>query len=438
MTTDTERAVTRSQRVRIAAVAGIVLFLVILTGLWVRSYDLVDPGDGDLVITPVASEADSDANACLALMAAEHAPSLADRLEMAGLAHDGVAVFGGLPLDTALRFQKLAWDQARADGVLARIEPARRLVTRAIACPRAAEQSADVCLRDDVELAGAILEFECVTHARAGRIPHALAAANDAVRLGSLLVTTALSTSQCHAGHALREVGLRAMRAVALDPRATADELDGTARGLARSELDGTCVLRTDYTQCVFLIEDRAQGLDDLRQRYSFKPRATRTLLAAAYHQLVAVAPKPFCEQPIARLRAELADAPPRWLITPNREGEKLIRDWSLAARTGFDSALHQTARDRSELRATRIVLALEAHRRRTGALPPSLDVVAGALGGVPADPYDGAPFRYDSARRRVWVVGVDLKDEGGCSIPAGFSGSEDRWAQPDPGWQLP
>jgi len=65
--------------------------------------------------------------------------------------------------------------------------------------------------------------------------------------------------------------------------------------------------------------------------------------------------------------------------------------------------------------RGTRLVLALRLYEREHGALPDRLEDLAPAwIDAPPADPYDGRPLRYDRARRLVYAVGVNRRDDGG------------------------
>jgi len=65
--------------------------------------------------------------------------------------------------------------------------------------------------------------------------------------------------------------------------------------------------------------------------------------------------------------------------------------------------------------RGTRLALALRLYEEQHGALPEGLGaLVPGWLEAVPVDPYDGQLFRYDHARRLVYSVGANRRDDGG------------------------
>ncbi len=84
------------------------------------------------------------------------------------------------------------------------------------------------------------------------------------------------------------------------------------------------------------------------------------------------------------------------------------------------------TATSRAEMlrHAARIALAAELHRRKTGALPESLEQLHEALGGsLPIDAFTGEPLKYSVRDSRVLVysVGNDRDDDGG----RGLSGTD-------------
>ena len=68
-----------------------------------------------------------------------------------------------------------------------------------------------------------------------------------------------------------------------------------------------------------------------------------------------------------------------------------------------------------SARRATSLILRLNAYRTDHGAYPKMLsDLVPKYLSEVPLDPMDGKPFRYDRARRIIYSVGRNIRDDGG------------------------
>ncbi len=71
----------------------------------------------------------------------------------------------------------------------------------------------------------------------------------------------------------------------------------------------------------------------------------------------------------------------------------------------------------RTDARITQVLMALRLFKMKTGRLPETLDeLVPDYLAAVPLDDFDGKPIRYSAAKKIVYTVGEDLKDDGGLS----------------------
>ena len=115
-------------------------------------------------------------------------------------------------------------------------------------------------------------------------------------------------------------------------------------------------------------------------------------------------------------------DMPSRWiardpfgklrvLVSPNSVGELLF---AIAA-PNFDRFNLKRCLLDVEVGATKLRLALRAHRHDRGALPTRLAaLVPRYLSEIPQDSFDGEPLRYDAAAALVWSVGADRQDRHG------------------------
>jgi hypothetical protein len=84
------------------------------------------------------------------------------------------------------------------------------------------------------------------------------------------------------------------------------------------------------------------------------------------------------------------------------------------AAASLYGFEMRRCASD-THLEATASLVALHAHLLAHGRLPETLDALRPAyLEVLPRDHFDGAPLRYDPARRLLWSVGSDLRDAEG------------------------
>lgn len=69
--------------------------------------------------------------------------------------------------------------------------------------------------------------------------------------------------------------------------------------------------------------------------------------------------------------------------------------------------------------------------------IPENLEAsVPAYLSEIPADPYDGMPFRYDASRSIAYSVGKDIRDSGGSTnVPEDVEGdnlAKGRWKAED------
>jgi hypothetical protein len=83
---------------------------------------------------------------------------------------------------------------------------------------------------------------------------------------------------------------------------------------------------------------------------------------------------------------------------------------------------LEKKCRIEGGVAATRLLAACRAYQLAEGRLPDALPaLVPKYLAAVPADPFDGKPFRYLPAQSLVYSVASDLKDSGGSQkLPSG------------------
>ncbi|MCH8514624.1 MAG: type II secretion system protein GspG, partial [Kiritimatiellae bacterium] len=112
-----------------------------------------------------------------------------------------------------------------------------------------------------------------------------------------------------------------------------------------------------------------------------------------------------------------------------NRTGKRLL----LELYPSYDGFAIQAFRHQAENRATILVTALQLYQREQGEFPQTLqDLVPAYLAAIPADPFDGHPFRYDRDKAIVYAIGENLVDNGGSTKMRGSprtpsrSGAED------------
>lgn len=123
-----------------------------------------------------------------------------------------------------------------------------------------------------------------------------------------------------------------------------------------------------------------------------------------------------------------VAREPALGLPSEERVRNRVLLSWNLGE--GYVASIRRTFAvlvqrwDRLHVREdlSRWRLALLRHERRHGRLPETLAAVvsdATELDAVPIDPFSGAPYRYDPARRVLWSVGEDGVDDGASDLDA-------------------
>jgi hypothetical protein len=158
---------------------------------------------------------------------------------------------------------------------------------------------------------------------------------------------------------------------------------------------------------------DRVVG--QVSRMASFKVQATRRGCAEACRSVVADAPRHFKD--VVPVAPDLADSGPvRELFSGNLLGRRFLR----GTVPGMKTLAQHKCQENVAVAATRILLALKAYKLEKGKLPATLaELVPDYLDSVPLDDYDGQPMRYNAAKKVVYSVGKDLKDDGGSGTRA-------------------
>ncbi len=118
-----------------------------------------------------------------------------------------------------------------------------------------------------------------------------------------------------------------------------------------------------------------------------------------------------------------------KWALvhTPN-----VLGIWTLLILqdTGF-GLVRQSFAYRARRDATREIIAIALYRKlHAGAFPKSLDALKrlGLSGPVPKDSFSDSAFRYDSARRLLWSIGPNTKDDHGKTGAPWWNGPDIAW----------
>jgi hypothetical protein len=159
-------------------------------------------------------------------------------------------------------------------------------------------------------------------------------------------------------------------------------------------------------------------------QKPFLKPNRTRRDLADFIRTLIAESDKPYPSRRDVRAeleerRGRVSKQPLAAVLGGNILGESLIQ---LVAPSS-DGVLRMWDRSQMQFDVTRLTLALRAYKADKGLLPDSLDpLVPDYLDAVPLDAFDGKPLRYNPAKKVIYSVGKDLKDDGGMTFEEIFA----------------
>ncbi len=148
---------------------------------------------------------------------------------------------------------------------------------------------------------------------------------------------------------------------------------------------------------------------------YIFQPNATKETFASFYRNMIANASLPYAEMKRIDVNKAfgLKASKVEMYLRPNAVGRIL---YALLV-PSMDNLLERRCRADCGVAATKIIVACHQYRNENTRFPDNLDALAPAyLPGIPADPYDGKPFRYDASRKIAYSVGKDLRDSGGST----------------------
>src|SRR5688572_2707924 len=161
--------------------------------------------------------------------------------------------------------------------------------------------------------------------------------------------------------------------------------------------------LRAEYVYMSKMFDNAQVILDKSLPRFFFKPAQTKRLLAEKIRSLI----EADSTAPPARKPLDLSDLTSSyWEVFLLRKAGSRALEESLPP---FEKALKQADTDHVRLAATRVLLALMAHRQEKGALPDSLQALVPAyFEGVPLDPCTGKEFRYSAEKMILYSTGAD------------------------------
>jgi hypothetical protein len=333
------------------------------------------------------------------------------------------------------------WDDALAADIISHNKEALELIQQALACPqwqRAKPVGFDDLAGDEVFTtlhAARMLSVRSWALAREGKDEAALEQAIDTVRMGRGMEQSKGLLVSFLVGLTVRNIGLQTTRSLLKTSTVPPDRLKALADQLG-SCVDNSQALadtyRVEYEWGQTVLDESikkgegivatGQGTTPLQMKewggltgygFLYRPNETRRLFVDAFRPAVEAAGKPYSEVHLPDARKEIEGNLVQRVLRGNVVGRSM---YAIMWPATF-GALEQKCRSKTEAGVTQALIALKAFKAKTGRLPQSLDeLVPEYLPSVPLDNFDGKPIRYSPAKKVLYTVGKDLKDEGGMT----------------------
>jgi hypothetical protein len=329
------------------------------------------------------------------------------------------------------------WDTAFADEVLAANESAFKELEAGLACERyASPQFKDLkmslpWLQKDKSLT----QLLCLRSKRAqlaGDPVAAAKAATQAWRLGQLVNDDANCLIELLVGVACQSIALSRMNEIIVDVKTPEPVLLDLLAQLDRWNPQGVergykQALQEEYRFAGLIIDyvRRGYGLNlfsdsDLsdhlgRIPYCLKPNMTRRMMVPLFRDMIAHADQAYVRSRIdfsGKLKyPETTMDKVATNLAPNSVGKMEI----VMSISVWEKVAAKKRQIQADVAGLRLKTALRLYEQKHGQLPDDLKaLVPEFIKEVPQDPYDGQPFRYSKAEKRIWATGADLVDNGG------------------------
>jgi len=202
--------------------------------------------------------------------------------------------------------------------------------------------------------------------------------------------------------------------------RATARQRTDQLAHYRSTDEDLRNALRGEYMWFVSvqeMMQDHAKREPNLAMPYLYKPNRTQAYVANYHREMHDNIGRPDAQVafPYGEELTRQMYGPIRLDMVDNVIGKTVIA----LGLSGIGDVVKKSNRFNAQLELLRLGLALTAYANgHGGALPATLEALApDYIDAIPVDPITHEPFQYDPAKRKVWSIGPDLKDDGGLPI---------------------
>jgi hypothetical protein len=317
------------------------------------------------------------------------------------------------------------WTPTLAADILKRNAEALALFEKGLACPHCqaprdwAPGSTFVNLSPLIDV-GRVATLKAMALAHQGDGDAALRQAMDVVEYGRDVQQSEGRLISVLGGSVITDRGTAATRYILAKAPLSADVLKAQA---ARLDQYADCSAayadssRLSYQWFKAVIEKEVKpnlsGGRRMAGGIIFRENETMRVAAAERRTVISQIDRPMAEFQ----KPELPWPEKRGTVARILGGNVLGRGICELGRESSDIIIQGKCDGRTDARITQVLMALRLFRMKTGRLPEALDeLVPDYLAAVPLDDFDGKPIRYSLAKKIVYTVGKDLKDDGGLS----------------------
>jgi|GEM_PF-649677 len=412
--------------IALAMIPFLIYFIVIIY-VKILGRDIPPPNTADLV--PERVELTAEQNAFTYFTAATNSLYWPTNTSLVLDFLDGKTVDDAVIQETIFRNKEMMADLEKGLGC-------QRCLT-----PEVASFDADISYLTPWRSMGRVLAIKARHDRLAGRYVEATRTCISLLRYGDIIQRDAQCEINFLVGLAVLDIGFTQAQDLARDADIPPEEVSHLYEALAHlGQFDHGLIraIKCEYRTVANMIDqvgDGKAGVGDfflgigqkpstdfshgrIKSGYMFQPNKTKQVFADVYRVIITNSSLPYATmtfpdtEEVLGMKGGFA----RLMIRPNAMG-KIMFGMMIPAQ---DSMSERKCRVDSSLAATRLLVACKAYLKKEGKLPDDLkSLVPAYLPTVPADPYDGRPFRYSPAKSIIYSVGRDLKDSGGSSIIA-------------------